>query len=281
MAAGAKKNKDNAGPRQARPRGRAAALAGRILLWLLALGLLITLASLAVSGLNGIFFSRNPHFSLRRIEVNINGQLARPDILRMLAGAGVAEGTGNIFALQVQSLREHLQTHVLVERVEICRVLPDTLRVNVYERLPVAQFLKSGGQQLDISGRLLPPVNTDSHRLLPVITGVRAPGELKVGEQSRDPMLLHALEFLKLVSVRPNCRMLDIGLVQLNYSQSQLIAHLRARPPFTSGARVILPVDDMPGAIERIELIAASSLTERLPISFMDVTYKRNPFVRR
>ncbi len=110
-----------------------------ILIVFLLLGLLI----LAVWGGSVLIwqklFVRNSRFTLRRAEVRstAHGFWAQNKD-RLLARAGITPGKDNIFALRLRDIRKDVRNIPSVENAEISRMLPDTLVLNIVERIPRA-----------------------------------------------------------------------------------------------------------------------------------------------
>ncbi len=112
---------------------------------------------------------------------------------------------------------------------------------------------------------------------LPHITGVRNPSLLVPGQKTDDQMMAAALRLLQLVRVRPDGRNLDIALIQLDYQQRRLRLIVRAlpfSPVFRSGAQVLVPVNGMNAALDRLNDIVLHKIKTNGTISVVDVTYE-------
>ncbi len=112
-----------------------------------ATGTLVSLLLLWRAGewaLNEFVFA-NDAFALRRIEVETDGVLPR-SMLQSWAGVRVGQ---NLMALDLTRVERDLKLVPLVAGVSVLRVPPNTLRIRVYERVPVAEIrwpqLRSGG----------------------------------------------------------------------------------------------------------------------------------------
>lgn len=139
-----------------------------------------------------LFFSRNPYFELRQIDIVSDGRLSSTQ-LREYAGVQPGE---NLFAVDFDALRTRLTGVPLIESVTIQRKLPDTLLIRVAERVAVAQVGRNARTTpllVDRHGVVLPP--TRSGRSLPLISGIKN-SELTPGTRLEDTGVLHCLELL-------------------------------------------------------------------------------------
>lgn len=83
------------------------------------------------------FVYDNDSFTIRRIELHHEGRL-RPDVI--LQWAGVERGQ-NLLALDLNRVRRDLEMNPWIARAEVEAQRPDTLRLVVLEREPVAQLV--------------------------------------------------------------------------------------------------------------------------------------------
>lgn len=98
--------------------------------------LVIALAVLLLFGLNKLMFKANPRMAFRELHVSSSGYWNKKDdyIIRILK----LQKNTNIFELDLQALRRKLRTIPSVEDAGVVRILPDTLLVNITERMPRA-----------------------------------------------------------------------------------------------------------------------------------------------
>jgi cell division septal protein FtsQ len=249
---------------------------------LLAWGGLFIVTCALVGGLylggRHVLFSGNEHFTLRQFDIQVNGQTSDKQIAKLLEGLGLRLDETNLFALKLPLLRESLllQKEVPMVDVALSRQLPQTLNVKIFERRPIARTSRRRGYYLDEEGCVLPSSSQADKLGLPVITGIRHRRELKPGIRTEDATLLAALQLLRELASRPNGRLFDILLVQLNYSANSLTLHLGQRATFREGARVILPISDLEGGLNRAEEIALDRSQAEQTTGFIDATYQTN-----
>ena len=139
-----------------------------------------------------LFFSRNPHFELKKIELSSDGRLSS---IQLREYADVKPGV-NLFAVDFDTVRENLSAVPLIESIRIQRKLPDTLVIRAVERVAVAQirWARRGLPfLLDRYGIVLPA--TRSGRALPQIEGIKL-DKLRPGERMDDSGVQYVLELL-------------------------------------------------------------------------------------
>ncbi|MEN9576076.1 MAG: Cell division protein FtsQ [Verrucomicrobiota bacterium] len=155
------------------------------------------------------FVTENPAFATKTIDLQTEGVLTA-EALRKWAGVRVGE---NLMGLDLARIKRDLEFVPLIQSAAVERVLPDTLRIRVTERVPVAQVAvlrpNAGGRYttvihlLDATGFvMLPPDRTmvaDPTALqmdwLPELRGVNDV-DLKLGRQVASAQVRAALRLL-------------------------------------------------------------------------------------
>ena len=228
--------------------------------------------------LRGAFFTHNPHFTLMRVQVEVNGQLRPAEIAARLARLGVRAGAKNLFLLDLPALRRDLSKYVMVADARLRLRLPDTLVVEVDERVPVAQYQGRSVYLLDIDGWVMPSRMDPKLQALPLILGVRNGQQQRLGAQCHDEMVLGALQFLHFIAIRPYGRYFDAAVIQLDYDRAVLRVHLRARGTLREHAQLMLPAKpyDMDEALQRVEAILRDRTHAQQATGFIDATYRVN-----
>ena len=141
--------------------------------------LLLVLAGSGYAAVRGLryardaLFARNPKFAIRHIDVQ-DGQIKTADMIReYFAYEGVTIGS-NLFAFDVDAFRDlYLARNPLVKHVEIQRVLPDTLKISIVEREPLARLGQRESLVSDREGFVF-RLSSGLHKL-PVIIGDKDP----------------------------------------------------------------------------------------------------------
>lgn len=252
----------------------------RVLFWAL---VCLTAGGLVVGALlllNRVLIARNPCFVLQRISLQGQRSITEQAVSRRLAEAGAVIGKANLMALPMRRLRETLERDPLIARAELVRRLPDLLEVSVVERIPLAVLRTRAPCFIDDEGVVLPWRDLSKERLLPAITAVRNVAGLTPGAKVQDEALLGAVRFLRLVSRRADGTAYDVELIQLDYLLPSLQVHLRPRGIFVQGAVIVVPVQGMEEAMDRLRDIHRIRTASNSPTSFVDVTYRTNVPVR-
>lgn len=164
--------------------------------------LILLLAAAALALLFGIFIglqyagslflSRNPEFDLKAIHITSDGRLLPGQLQEY---AGIHTGV-NLFRVDFDQLRRKLEEVPLVESVTIFRQLPDTLTINVTERVPIAQVRwnrRALPFLLDRHGVVLPM--TQGGQALPLIEGIKL-DKIRPGNRVDRPKISQCLEIL-------------------------------------------------------------------------------------
>ncbi|MEI8078190.1 MAG: hypothetical protein WCH61_01005 [bacterium] len=151
--------------------------------------------------LRGLFFTHNPHFTLMRVQVKVNGQLQSNEVTARLTRLGVRAGAKNLFMLDLRALRRDLLDYVMVADARLRLCLPDTLVVEVDARVPVAKYQGRSLCLVDSDGWVMPARTDPKLQALPLILGVRNGQQQRIGAQCRDEMVLGALQFLRFIAI--------------------------------------------------------------------------------
>ncbi|MCC7299773.1 MAG: FtsQ-type POTRA domain-containing protein [Verrucomicrobia bacterium] len=140
-----------------------------------------------------LFFSRNSKFELKVINVTSDGRLP-PEFFCERAGLHVGM---NIFSVDFDKLRTQLEEVPLVESVSIDRKLPDTLNINVTERVALAQIRwnpRALPFLIDRHGVVIPM--TRNGQSLPLIEGLKLE-KIRPGDRIEKPGIRQCLDILQ------------------------------------------------------------------------------------
>ena len=141
-------------------------------------------------------FDGNKNFLLQHVVVRSGGYWkGKTDKISEILK--IEPGSTNLFALDLAELRHKLESQPSISRAEVRRILPDTLYINITERIPTAFLYRhDSGLVTDQTGTLMSAdscVNLD--KSMPVITGFRAAkSELHLGAQLEQ--IMPALRFI-------------------------------------------------------------------------------------
>lgn len=145
---------------------------------------------LVLNYVGDLFFSKNPHFEIKKVFISSDGRLKPSQLMRYAE----LDQTENLFEVDFDRVRTHLKRSPLIESVRIQRDLPDTLNISVVERVAIAQIRwkrRSAPLLVDRTGKVLPPTRTGM--ALPMIEGVTY-NRLSPGDQIDDAGVLYVLD---------------------------------------------------------------------------------------
>jgi cell division protein FtsQ len=172
---------------------------------------LVILALLLGGGYGGVVFARHQWLhrvdalALRKLPVQTDGVLSEREIIGQ---AGLKLGL-NTFAIDLPTVRTRLLRHPRIAVAEVHRELPDTIRLHIRERFPVAR-VKAVSQPgfelsylLDETGNVMLPFvrgqvpadSLEAEAALPLLVGVPS-APFVVGRPMGDSQILAALRFL-------------------------------------------------------------------------------------
>lgn len=248
----------------------------RIFFWTGSLLLLLVILCTASYGFRKVFFVQNPYFIIRNIEIHTTKNFSEDSVRQILADLGVQKGKTNLMVLDTRRIRQRLEKAIIVERARVIRRLPDTLVISILQRVAVAKLHCRPQRFIDDQGYILPWWESGGIGFLPEITGVRNPSRLRPGKPVQERPLLGALRFLSLIGTRPEGVSFDIATIQLDYELPSIYVYLRERDAFAANARIRIPVEKMPAALDRLRDIVRLRLEDGHKTHFADVTYERN-----
>jgi len=161
------------------------------IIWIPLAGLLAAgIGALLTWRLGAILFWENPKYNIQKLEIHVEGATITAAHVREYMRIG--EGT-NLFASNLMSLRsDFLRKAPIAKSVKLQRHLPDTLNIDVVERIPLARLGRWGSLAVDREGYVF---NLRAGgRDYPVITGY-ADGTLKPGAKV-DQSAMNAIEIV-------------------------------------------------------------------------------------
>jgi hypothetical protein len=176
----------------------------------------------------------NPAFSIQTIDISSDGVIA-PEQLRRWADVKVGQ---NLLALDLTRIQRDLELVPMVQSVAVERILPQTLRVRVFERVPVAQVLQPLGPgvrepivfTLDARGFVMLPIPPSQRKVpwsatnefLPVITGVNFL-ELRTDRPVESPQIKAALRLIAEFDRSPMAGLVDLRWIDLSSPEVMVV----------------------------------------------------------
>ncbi len=210
-------------------------------------------------------FSECGRFVIKQLDLSSDGKLQPWHIKEY---AGLEEGM-NLFALDLEKIRQDLASVPIVSTVRVTRRLPDTLEVRITERVAVARLGRADVNYLlglDREGYVLGPSAISPN--LPLITGLRDKG-LRPGSKVTDPSVVDALRLIEScdeVSLSSFIRIQDVGVAHGDYLDLKLVR----------GERVLLSREHMEVKLQKLARILQSSSKKGITLASIDMTVDKN-----
>lgn len=226
----------------------------------------------------------NEFFSIRKLVVRTTGTLDPAYLARW----GEVQRGDNLLAVDLGRIKNDIERIPLVEAVMVERVLPDTLRIRIKERVPKAraqvhlldQNYKKVFFYFDESGHVIPEMEPaaflkqsepDWNRL-PLVLG--APGEqLRPGGRVQSAPFRACLEFIREFEKSSMDHLVRLEFVDISHPHVLTIST-------HTGSRITLGFQDLPWQIYRWQLVHEDAMANNRHILTLDLSIKRNPPVR-
>jgi cell division septal protein FtsQ len=175
------------------------------------------------------FVYENKSFAIQQIDVQTDGVIS-PDQLRRWSA--VRPGA-NLLALDLARVKRDLELVPMVQAASVERILPNTLRIRVTERQPVAQINvprpRDGSSlelvifQVDADGYVMLPLDPRQRAVplnqaddqLPVISGLNT-SELQPGRKIESAQLHSALDLIAAFESSPMAGQVDLTRVDVS-----------------------------------------------------------------
>lgn len=199
-----------------------------------------------------------PYFAVENLQIKGLNNLGREDVLKQ---AGIVPGV-NAFDLDPDAIRQRLESQPWIRRVRVERRLPDTLEINVEERVATAVLVDGASYVLlDSSGEpfktLEPGDPVDRLLKLPLVTGLsRAETESESGQQ----FVIDALEVVRLAN--------SLGLPELSEVHVDRVLGLSVVPA-DSGIEIRLGRGRYDERLKRLRAVLATVEREGRSVDYI------------
>jgi cell division septal protein FtsQ len=230
-------------------------------------------------GVLNLLVYENQSFAVQRLEVQSDGVIS-PDQLRRWSGVNLGD---NLFVLKLDEVKRGLEMVSMIHSVSVERILPDTLRIRVTERVPLAQVnvprpRASGGGievvvfQVDSEGFVMQPLDprqravplSQSEDKLPVLSGINV-SELQPGRRVDSPQVRAALQLITAYENTTLAGMVDLKRVDVAAGAGVLVATTE------QGSEVTLSLDRLDQQLLRWQRIHEECLKRNKIIAALDL----------
>ncbi|MEJ5237663.1 MAG: FtsQ-type POTRA domain-containing protein [Limisphaera sp.] len=234
--------------------------------------------------LQNCLFYENPRFTLHRVEVSTDGVLSVEQLRRW---AGVRPGV-NLLALDLAQVKRSLEMVPYVASVSVERVLPDTLRLRVTERRPVARIqvplpVSPGGvdfvtYHVDGEGVVLPPLDprlmsegAGMDSALPLLRGLNY-HDLQPGRRVEHASVQAALGWLRAFAQSPMAGLAEVRELALGAGVLEVLTG--------EGSRITFGLEDFERQLLRWREIHEAGWRQQRQIETLDLAVGNNIPVR-
>ena len=178
-----------------------------------------------------IFITTAPYFALSEISISGNGRVPAGKILE---AAGIEKGI-NIFTFNMREAGRRIEEIPWIRRVHIEREFPDTIRIRVVERRPVAMIEVGGFYYVDEEGYIFAAADSVSGWDYPVLTGIDKESLLE-GEEETFFLLARGLSLIRMLAVREGrLTWNDISEINLDLAEGVTIFTVAGGTPIHLG----------------------------------------------
>jgi cell division protein FtsQ len=224
----------------------------------------------------------NKSFAVQQIDVATDGVISADQIRRW---SGVKPG-GNLFALDLARVKRDLELSPVVQSAFVERVLPNTLRIRIAEREPVAQINlprpRAGGGielvvfQIDTEGCVMLPLDprqravplNQSEDDLPSISGIGV-ADLQPGRKVESISVKAALQLLAAFEGSPLAGLVD--LKRIDVSSPQVLVVTTAQ-----GSEITLGLGNFDQQLRRWQAVQEWGLKMNKVIATLDLAVPNN-----
>ena len=222
---------------------------------------------------------QNVAFNIKDLKIQTDGIIP---ISQIRAWAGVKEGD-NLFTLDLPRIERDLELQPLIQIAFVVRVLPQTLRIRIVEREPIARIsgFQRKGPNDDVSPTILyvdeagyvmqpleSPENANTPDPLPVLTGVRA-SELRPGKRIESAQMQATLRLITAFEKSPMAGLVDVQSVDLS---APPVLQLITR----QGNEITFPLDAPERQLRRWRTVHDFARQEGKSIANLDLSVANN-----
>jgi len=226
----------------------------------------------------------NPKFTIRHVDIHTDGVIA-PWVIKRWA---LVRPGQNLLSLDLMRVKRDLEAQSPVESASVERVLPDTLRISIIERQPVAQTIMvakrgSGYSQiiydLDENGVVMAPpdpawllVPAPTNQIMTTLVGVPFK-DLNAGHAVESPQVQAAIRLLLELDHSPMAGMVE--LQSIDVSSPQVLEATTSQ-----GAHVTFALDHFDVQLRRWREIYEHYQAEGKAIASLDISITNHQPVR-
>ena len=135
----------------------------------------------------------SPLFTLQRVIIHGNTYITQDDVMNI----GRLYMGQPLFQIETDAVTQDLRQDLRIESAKVKRRVPDSLEIDLTERMPVATVASDYGYiDLDRQGKVIASYRSLHNMPIPLITGVSL-HDLYVGDDNPDEVVANMLAFLQ------------------------------------------------------------------------------------
>lgn len=201
-------------------------------------------------------------------EVNVKGThfLLKEDITKTL---NVKPGM-SIFEIDIDRLKERLKKEPWIREARVERRFPNTLNINIQERVPFAVLLSKDRYLLDDSGFVIKRVDGEK-RVNPLIKGAENV-DVEIGSRVSKDEIHTGLEILKSLKSAGLYDLKDISMIDVSQRERASVK--------TQNMDIRLNTDNFKREISRLKTVSKLLKRDKRRIAYVDLSFKKKIIVK-
>ncbi len=229
---------------------------------------IILVLSVSVSA---YYFANSVYFSVGQVFVYGNEVVSAEEIVEMTD----LKFGANIFRVSTVQAVQKVLVHPRIKSLSINRKLPDTLKVTVVERKPLALVICDDGIIMVDEDRVYLEKTSDIlHLNYPLISGVTVPNDARPGDVVETPGLVSAIRLITLMDKEFFSNVIEISAEtsqSLSLKTKQGVVVMFGEP------------EDLERKVEVMEslLLDNSNAINNQTVEYLDLRYKTAPVIKR
>lgn len=209
-------------------------------------------------------------FRVKEIEVKGCRRL-KPDTIISMAKI---EDMANIFTLNLNDIAKRLEINPWIEYVDIRKVFPDKILIQIEERKPIAIVHLEKFYYIDSNGVIFSPVGEMDKFDFPILTGLRD-NFLENGKIMEGDLVIKAIEFLRIIEKRKVAPIDEISEIHINkYFGIHCIS-------LNEGIEIRMGWDNFEEKLKRLSIIWSDLKKRGIDAIFIDCSDLRRVIVKK
>lgn len=159
------------------------------------------------------FVLYSPFFVLNHLELSGQKYLTQEDVLK-IANLYMGEP---LFHLETDNVTRRLSSDLRIESVKVIRKLPDTLQIEITERVPIATLVGDNLYlDIDRNGKILDVYRELKSMPIPMVTGLGL-HDLYIGDEVDDKLVKKLIVYLNALDEKTTAEISEIAFIDEDY----------------------------------------------------------------